>query len=129
MSSPQFGFRKGDCFRFTQKPDFHLFVVISDPARNPDEVVLVNVTSVKPHTRDFSCRLAVGDHPWLRHDSVIAYQYARTETAYQLRGLIARDKVELEDPMPESTLNRIIDGAFYSPYMPACCYNTLLTQL
>ena len=52
--------------------DRHLRVIISDPDINPDRVIFVSVTSFDV-TKEEACLLHVGDHPFVKHKSCIAY--------------------------------------------------------
>lgn len=41
--------RAGDVFRFTGIADIHVWMVISDPARDAAKVLMVNFTTWEPH--------------------------------------------------------------------------------
>lgn len=69
------GLNIGDAFLLSTPPnDKHLFVVIA-PTQN-GKYLCANVTS-KHSNSDTSCVLQQGDHPFIRHDSVINYKKAR----------------------------------------------------
>ena len=59
----------------------HLQVVISNPAADPDKVVLVGITSydTPEHKarKDGSCVLWPGDHAWISHESSVSYRDGR----------------------------------------------------
>jgi hypothetical protein len=70
----------GDAFLLIDKSiDEHLWVVISKPGDNPDEVVIVNLTSHDSPDKDASCILDAGDHPWIRHRTCVRYMDARCD--------------------------------------------------
>jgi hypothetical protein len=50
--------------------DSHLWIVISDPALDPQRVVLVNMTSHRAD-KDQACVLEMGDHPYVSHRTCI----------------------------------------------------------
>lgn len=63
----------------------HLFVCVTDPVGVGKDVLLVSVSSLIPRQPyDSTCRLYVGDHPFIRHDSYVAYARARIECADKL---------------------------------------------
>jgi hypothetical protein len=69
---------------FFMSPDPHLWAIISDPVKNPDEIVQVNFTTITTITvtagpsddpsNDRSCVVQAGEHEFithLRHTSTI----------------------------------------------------------
>ena len=67
--------------------NFHLWVIITPPSEG--EVVTVCV--VTAHKR--SERLVVlqnGDHPFIQHESVIAYLHSKIRTVVDIEELLAR---------------------------------------
>jgi len=69
------GLNIGDAFLLSTPPnDKHLFVVVT-PTQN-GKYLCVNVIS-KRNNSDTFCVLQQGDHPFIRHDSVINYKKAR----------------------------------------------------
>jgi hypothetical protein len=104
--------RTGDTFHFRKHSDDHLWVVISDPERNPhDPVVLVNLATYKQHL-DKSCILQPGDHPYINHTTIISYRDARVFS----RGQILAD-MQLRTPFRPNILRRIIQGAAKTDYL------------
>jgi len=55
----------GDVFRLSGIADIHTWVVLSDPALNPQKVLIVNFTSWD-RLEDQACVLDLGDHPFIR---------------------------------------------------------------
>ena len=110
----------GDCFRFREKPERHLWIVVSDPNLDSDRVLIVNVTSYRPDVPscDPACLLECGDHAFIEHTSYINYYDSRVYTAAHLISLLARDKIELHDRLDASVLKRVRDGASLSRRIP-----------
>ena len=104
----------GDCFRFCDRDEPHLWIVLSDPQQNSAQVLLVNLTTAT-RTKDGTCILRVGDHPYVRHDSCVNYHDARVATDASLDSLLARDRIRLEDKLDTRVLRKIREGALLSP--------------
>ena len=68
--------------------DIHLWIIISDPKLDPQNVLIVNLTSLGPR-KEQSCVLKVGDHPWIRHDTCVNYGDSKVSTLDKL--VAARD--------------------------------------
>ena len=63
----------------------HLFICLTDPVNEERDTLLVSVSSVRPGLpHDSTCRLFAGDHPFIRHDSFVAYRLMRIEPAAAL---------------------------------------------
>jgi|SRR5918999_108226 hypothetical protein len=54
----------------------HLWIVVTDPEGNPPEVVIVNLTT-RQIDSDTTVVLNVGDHRYIRHETVVFYADAR----------------------------------------------------
>lgn len=61
----------GDTFRFedSSEDSGHLFVVISDPQRQPDKVLVTSVTTFHERVPDKSCAIEAGEHPQVQRRS------------------------------------------------------------
>ena len=101
---------QGDCFfnKAAQGVPSHLWIIISDPTQNADDVVIVNLTDADRYF-DQTCVLDVSDHPGvISKKSCVAFQLAKiTSTA----ALNAADKAALlftRPPVPIATLNKIL---------------------
>jgi hypothetical protein len=67
---------RNQTFLIPSGPDKHLYVVITE-ADDSGMHILANITSIDPDIpHDKSCCLAVGEHPFVKHDSYIAYEFA-----------------------------------------------------
>ncbi len=106
------GLNVGDVFLLTTPPnDKHLFVIIA-PTQN-GKYLCVNVTSKRDNS-DTSCILQQGDHPFVRHDSVIAYRKAREVDAAVIQNQIDRGNCQQYQPFSSKVLNRIQQGGLSS---------------
>jgi hypothetical protein len=97
----------GDTFRPADpRADIHLWVVISDPSIDPNQVLIVSLTTYKPY-KDGACILKTGDHPFIRHDTCIAYDLARVVSLSQLETLLKSGMLIPDDPVSHQVLERI----------------------
>lgn len=105
--------KKGDAFllRHPGKEIQHLFIAISEPK---EQVLLVNVTKKKQNS-DCSCELNVGDHPFITQPSVINYADAMLSVCQSIEDWLNITAQDLQPPMPQAILQKIIDGAKNSP--------------
>ena len=73
--------RRGDTVLMPKYSDAtpHLWILLTEPDGNGD-VVIVNVTSLKNHP-DQTTILKIGDHSYIKHDSVVLYADARIVSA------------------------------------------------
>jgi hypothetical protein len=102
--------RAGYTFFLTDRAvDTHHWVVISDPERDAEHVVLVSVTTYAPH-KEAVCLLDVGDHPAVSHPSCIAYNEARVTTLETLTRLRDGGHLNLQSPVTLEHLARIRAG-------------------
>lgn len=96
----------------------HLWVVVSDPHKNPDEVLLVNLTSVKQGVFcDDACMVDVGDHPFVTTKSFLYYREAKVESNTALERRISANPSILREPVSAEFLKRIRDGARKSRFL------------
>ena len=65
----------------------HLWVVVTPPFGPEGDFIMVNMTTLRSSTRDRSCLLDVGDHPFIRHATAIFYGDAREWHAHGDNGL------------------------------------------
>lgn len=104
----------GDAFRSSNRSiDIHLWVIISDPLIDPARVLIVSLTTLKPH-KESVCVLRSGEHRAVSHDTCIAYDLAKVTAVEKL--VEARDKglLALDVPVSEGILRRIREGASLS---------------
>jgi hypothetical protein len=89
--------KAGDTFRQAESApgvdeNRHLWIVLSDAATYPAEVITVFLTTRKAK-RDQTCILAPGDHPFIIHESIVAYGVAEIRKDSDLESLLAKGKL------------------------------------
>jgi hypothetical protein len=95
--------------------NFHLWVIISPPSQG--EVVTVCV--VTAHKR--SERLVVlnaGDHPFIRHESVIAYGHSQIRAVCDIEAALTAGIAKQRESVEEKLLKRIQAGLMESDFTP-----------
>ena len=76
-----------DCFRGGYGD--HLKIIVSDPAKDFDNLLIVSVTTFREGKfHDPSCFLNPGDHPFIKHKSYVAFQHAKTRSNTDLNSLL-----------------------------------------
>ncbi|MGC8640981.1 MAG: hypothetical protein ACP5XB_14035 [Isosphaeraceae bacterium] len=97
----------GDTFRPADpKVDIRLGVVIPEPATDPDRVLIVSLTTNKPY-KDQACILKIGDHPFIRHDTCVAYDLAKVVSLSQLEALSDSGMLIPDEPVSPQVLQRV----------------------
>lgn len=95
--------------------NFHLWIIITPP--NEGEVVTVCV--VTAHRR--SERLVVlnkGDHPFIQHESVIAYRYAKIRAVDDIEAAFATSAAKQREPVAEAILKKAQNCLIESDFTP-----------
>jgi len=108
----------------------HLWFVISDPDSNHGLAVIVNMTTYRAGSEE-CCVLQPGDHPAVKHESVINYLRARNvpvaniEKAHKSRPdcIVFAEKADLD------VIIRILRGAQKSKRTSAECRDIVNRQL
>jgi hypothetical protein len=116
----------GDTF-IPSPPYKHLYVVVSDPDIDPDNVVVVNFTSYDPDEED-CCIAEAGEHPYLAHKSCVRYKDGRVCPVSALRHLVASGTMTKHKPLSKELLRRIQEGASESDFLPEGCRKVLEEQ-
>ena len=95
----------------------HLWIALSDPAKNGGEFVIVNLTDIK-HIPNATCVLDVGDHRWITKPSAVHFADARgIKDDAKLKEAIRRHIVIPEVPLAHSVVDKIKACALTSPEM------------
>lgn len=94
----------------------HLHVVVSAPT-DDGEVAVVNLTS-KRGDSDTCCVIDVGEHPWVRHESVALYSHALMIPVQQLAKGLQANVLKPHDDVTEEILMRIQGGALECEQTP-----------
>jgi hypothetical protein len=89
--------------------DSHLWIIISDPRKDAERVVIVSMTSYRAD-KDQACVLDVGDHPYIRKPTCINYIDAKVVSIAAIESLIASGKVSGHHRCSAALLTRIRAG-------------------
>jgi hypothetical protein len=89
--------------------DRHLRVIISDPVIDPERVLFVSLTSYDL-TKEDVCLLDVGDHPFVKHRTCVAYGDAREAPLGVLIQLLDAGQLRPNEPVSPRLLDRIRRG-------------------
>jgi hypothetical protein len=107
-------FSAGDAFRPANRNiDIHLWVIVSDPDQDRARVLIVSLTTYKPH-KEPACLLKAGDHPAVKHDTCIAYDLAKVTTVARLEEARDRGLLHEDAPVSDDVLKRIREGSALS---------------
>lgn len=92
-------------------PLYHLFFVMTDPAKHSD-VLLVNISSVYAGAvHDSTCYVSLGDHPFLTRQSYVVYALANQVPLQQLqRKIAAGEIIHRPPPLDPAVFARIAIG-------------------
>lgn len=95
-------------------PECHLWIVITPPSEG--EVVIVSVTTKRQKSETLVI-LKKGDHPFIEHDSVIAYRYSKVVTVESIETAIKNGTAKKREPASPSLLKRAQDGLLESDFI------------
>ncbi|MCK5114832.1 MAG: hypothetical protein KAR11_08740 [Phycisphaerae bacterium] len=106
--------QKGDTFwanNVGDGVDEHLLIVISDPCKNPNQLVLVTLTTWEGY-KDDSCILEPG-HPFVKHLTCVKYNGFSTilPSVAKIELLLSQDKLRRRKPLRPEILQKILEGA------------------
>ena len=106
--------RAGDCFLIGGHGLVpHLWIVLTEPAGNPARVLIASCTSRKSWS-DATIVLDRGDHPFIRHETVIAYDGIRIVESRIIELQLSLDKIRRKEPMRRSVLDRVVEAVLES---------------
>jgi hypothetical protein len=95
----------------------HLWVVITDP-QSDGSVAMVSFTTKRANS-DLNCVMNVGDHPFIRHETIVAYELARVLDPGQQKHVLANPSLSPpKAPVSSALLQRIHEGALVSDLTP-----------
>ena len=98
--------KAGDAFRFVGIADIHVWMIISDPVRDPAKVLIVNFATWEPHL-DQACIVGANEHPFVVHQTVVNYSRARVVADAQLEALRAAGRLQFVDPLSPALLAKV----------------------
>ena len=103
----------GDMFQLSidvSHIDNHAWVVISHPDEDPENVVMVNLTTFEDW-KDDACILISDDHSWIKHRTCISYEDATMATEGQLDKWAEGDKLKMLEAASDEMITKILEGA------------------
>lgn len=97
----------GDAFMLDDDDEAkeHLHVILTKPTAE-GEVVTVVICTRQRWSETLLC-LDVGDHPFIRHASVVAYRYARIRKCSAVEGALARGQARSKERVSPQLLKRM----------------------
>jgi hypothetical protein len=95
----------------------HLWVLITNPDPATHEAIMVNVTTLRPHS-DTTTILNAGDHPFVQKSSVVFYADARMADTGLLDEAVRRGACDAHAPFQAAVIRRIQAGVALSPLTP-----------
>lgn len=98
----------------------HLMICMAVDRAN-DRAVIVPVVS-QHHFSDQTCLLAIGDHAFIKHDSCVAYDFARTVSIATVDAELAAKRLKLRAPLTLALLQRVQVGFCTSDETPPHVY-------
>ena len=98
----------------------HLWVLLTNPDASTDEVLVVNLTTQRPHS-DTTVILNSGDHPFVQHATVVNFSDARVVKAGLLTAFFSSGTYLPQAPVPATVLQQIQAGLLASPFTPNKC--------
>jgi hypothetical protein len=118
----------GDTFLLCDpRVDEHLWVVISHPGENADEVVIVNLTGFE-RFKTVDCILELGDHPYITKKSCIAYEHSKCVRECDLDSFVQNGMLKPLESGDNGFLCKILEGANITDAMPNKCKRVLAQQ-
>jgi hypothetical protein len=101
----------GDTFLLVNKKlDDHLWVILSDPNKDAEKVLIVSLTTAAPH-KELICLVQPVEHPWVTHETCVAYNFAKVVSLANLYSWKDAGHLQIQPPLAASLLNRIREQA------------------
>jgi hypothetical protein len=95
--------------------DLHLWIIITPPTEG-EVVTVCMVTAHKKSER--LVVLNVGDHPFIKHESIIAYRWSRIRAVDEIETAFLTKAAKQREPMSESLLKKMQNGLLDSEFTP-----------
>jgi len=95
--------------------NFHLWVILTEPSEG-EVVTACVVTAIKRSER--LVLLNIGDHPFVQHESVISYRFAKIRLVEDIERMLAQGTAKRREPVSPELLNRIQTGLIDSDFTP-----------
>lgn len=98
----------------------HLMIVATDPTHPGGRVVVVRVTTFSQY-KDGECVLEPGDHPFIKHKSLVCYRDAILCKVGKVLEQLERGLMLREGAVSPEVVDRIQEGARRSSSFPKEC--------
>ena len=90
-------------------------------------MVIVNLTTYQAPKEKF-CLIEAGEHPFVKHTTCVAYNYARIVPLARLEQRLQQGMIALREPVSAGRLARIRQGVSLSGLMPLDCVGVMASQ-
>jgi hypothetical protein len=107
--------------------DPHLWIVISDPAKDKSRLVAVNVTSQRID-KDQSCVIYAGEHEFITRESVVLFSGARIVPESAILGAVSAALLKFQKRVSAGLLSRIRLAAGKTIHLPLAAKRILQSQ-
>lgn len=109
----------GDTFLLTRGTGAtpHLWVILWGPVGAARAFLAVYLTTLRGHS-DRSCILTAGEHPFIQHDTAVAYGAVQRWTEERLTELVGEGIAKPRQPVSPAVLERLRVGFFVSARTP-----------
>ena len=105
----------------------HLWIVLTQPSGDPARVLIASCTSRKPWSDD-TILLDRGDHPFIRHETVIAYTEVRIVEVRVIEFQLGVGKIARKERMRRAVLDRVVRAVLNSTNTAAKFKQFILDQ-
>lgn len=102
-------------------------MVISDPEKDPSQIVLVNFTKWQ-NNHDKTCVVQPGEHPYVAVRSIVYYPAPLVKTLKNLQQSEAYGLLKYHTDLSPELLKKIQLGAIKSPFLPLKARAVLVSQ-
>jgi hypothetical protein len=99
----------------TEDDEPHLSIIITPPSEG--EVVTVTITTRRKKSESL-VRLKVGDHPFIKHESVVSFFYSRVRSVDEIEAAIQSGTATVREPATPELLKKIRRGLLDSDFTP-----------
>jgi hypothetical protein len=99
-----------------EEEKLHLHIVLTPPTAD-GEIVVVSLTTRRRYSETLVI-LREGDHPFIQHESVIAFTYSEITSVTRIQQAIASGKARKREPLSMELLRRIQTGLLDSDFTP-----------
>lgn len=95
----------------------HLAVVIVELKTNPEQVIVVNLTSFQ-NGADYTVILKEGDHPFIKYKTIVEFGRARMFKKPDLINRINRELFNMGEPFSQELVSKMQRGIIDSEFTP-----------